>query len=174
LVDDYQKIAELLEDKSDQNSPVREPRFEKGRKKNTKGKIAKYSQKHGGDLPHNKLMTEPDGNSKKGVIRSNWKVPDRPATNDSKANSVKFDYNNDMSDFSPVIPKRSSENKKSSNGKRRITMERSALESARKYHELKKASGDNSIGTRRSAIGTFSTLRTTHSGDTPKRKSRRG
>jgi hypothetical protein len=173
LVDDYQKIAELLEDKSDQDSPVRDPRFEKWRKKNTTGKIAKYNKKLGRDLPHNKLMAEPGRNSKKGVIRSNWKVPDRPATNDSKAKSVKFDYNNDMSDFSPVIPKRSSEKKKPANGKGRMTIERSALESAGKYHELKKASGDNSIGTRGSAIGTFSTLRTTRSGDTPKRKSRR-
>jgi hypothetical protein len=132
LVDDYKKIAELLEDESDQDIPAREPRFEKWRKKNTAGKIAKYSQKPGGYLPHNNLTTEPGGNSKKGVIRSNWKVPDRPATDDSKAKSVKFDYNNEISDFSPVIPKRSSKKKKSANGKRGMTIERSGLESARK------------------------------------------
>jgi hypothetical protein len=132
LVDDYKKIAELLEDESDQDSPARDLRFEKWRKKNTRGKIARYSQKLGGHLPHNNLMTEPAGNSKKGVIKSNWKVPGRPATDDSKAKSVKFDYNNDMSDFSPVIPKRSPKKKKSANGKRRMTIERSALESSQK------------------------------------------
>lgn len=132
MVDDYKKIAELLEDESDQDSPARDPRFEKWRKKNTTGKIAKYSQKLGGDLPHNNLMTEPGGNSKNEVIRSNWKVPDRPASDDPKAKSVKFYYNNDISDFSPVIPKRSPQKKKSANGKRRMTIERSSLESVRK------------------------------------------
>jgi hypothetical protein len=156
------------------STPARDPRFEKWCKKNTTGKIAKCNQKLDGDLPHNKLMAEPGGKSQKEDIRSNWKESDRTATHDSKVKSVKFDSNNEMSDFSQVIQKRVPEKKKPSPRKRRMTIERSALLSARKYHELKKASSSNSTGTRVGAIGTFSTMRTTRSGDSPKRKFRRG